>query len=352
MCSDVGIHPPLGNLNFFSPRRWVTLAALASLQDQDGRVRPGAVGAAWVESKQAEEAEGAGEGVSGGCAFHEEWDGKLWYDLVSCWSRGWGAPGARGSGGAQGMRGVGVAGKLGAAGGKLGGARCPRDDGVEEEEEDAGAGLAALGFRVGVAGCDADVARNWGPCSDGEGLCGGGDGEGLRGWRGVAGECLEVVEGGAAGLLRRGSPQGWHLQRFLSWIQLAPTHPRHTDAMAAFVSRTAVVAAGSSCNAGGGVVAGGDETDCNTGAGLAAAHGVGAKVESGSQVVGQASDASGGSCEQCEQLLALHVMLVLTRNLDSWVHLLARECCSHPLHPPGHARASCCFWAARLCLPF
>lgn len=280
--------------------RWAALAAVASLQDG----RASAAGAAFILAEG-----GAADGIDGACADWEEWDGKLWYDVVACWSRGWGASRARGP------ESLSVADILGTAAGALG--RATWQDAGDDAMEDAPDRLAAVGFHVCAACRAAPVGWSGMPCTDGEALCGGGDGEELRSWSGVAAECFEVVEGAALRLLQRGSRQGWHLQRFLSWVQLAPADSRHADVLACLVS--AVSACGSGCSGAG------QEARDGRDAGLAT-QGVGAGASGGRPEAGGARAWSSGACEHCEQVLALHMMLVLTRNLDCWVELLAREC--------------------------
>jgi hypothetical protein len=237
----------------------------------------------------------------------EDWDGKMWCDVVACWGRGWSAGGGAGQVAAN--QGEEVA-ALGVVGHVV-------------------ADLAALAFRVGVADHPLRSARNWNSCADGEGLCGGGDAEPLgRRWRGGATEWVEVVGGAARRLLRRGSTQGWHLQRFLSWLQLAAPDPELTAALATLLSAPHLLPTGF---VGGereeGAAAGGD-AGCGEDAGRGAAAGGGGGGGGGGSGGEGWSRSACATCERCEQVLALHVLLVVTRNLDSWVALLASEFCA------------------------
>jgi len=98
---------------------------------------------AFVRAAAADHAasEGGGEGGGGGRGVEhdeQEWDGKMWYDLVACWACGWG---------------VGV-------GRVAGGGEVPNEDLIRR--------LAALPFHLAGA-----ASRFGGACMEGEALCGG-----------------------------------------------------------------------------------------------------------------------------------------------------------------------------------
>ena len=186
---------------------------------------------------------GAEDGAESLVVDNEEWDGQIWHDLVAYFGCGLRVP----DGGGSLVR-----------------------------------TLTALGFCLGGV-CDGSVEWAGTRCLEGEDFCRGAGFEAEEVW-----EELRSDVDGFVGMERSwGTRARWHLDHFLSWVQLTALDAHMTDILVALISQ--------------------------------------ASPDSGGRAFGDSVSALRGltPCSQCVEIIGLRVLVALTGNLDSWVAILA-----------------------------